>query len=82
MLVGQQHELLVSGPPADPNMYHATILSSGEPDSLVVEAMGLGWADSRKGAALALVVWDALLTLDDEVNYIWSSVIIETTKGG
>ncbi|KAF8141377.1 hypothetical protein EV363DRAFT_12917 [Boletus edulis] len=52
MLAGQQHELLVSGPAADPYMYQATVLSAG--------------------AAMALVFWDAVLTLGDEVDYIWS----------
>lgn len=41
MLMGQ-HELLVSGPTADPNIYQATILSSGEPFSTVVKATALG----------------------------------------
>ncbi|KAN0088304.1 hypothetical protein V8E55_005361 [Tylopilus felleus] len=47
-----RHELLASGPAADPSLYQATVFSSG--------------------AAVVLVIWDSLLTLDNEVNYIWS----------
>lgn len=71
MLVGQQYELLVLGPEADPHVYQATMLSSGKL-STVGEATALDGTDPRKGAALALVVWDAFLTLDDEVDHIWS----------
>lgn len=72
MLVDQQYELLVSGPVADTNMYQITVLFSGEPFSMMVETALVNWTDSRKAAALALVVWDALITLDNEVDHIWS----------
>jgi hypothetical protein len=41
MLVAQ-HELLVSGPTADPNIYQATVLSSGGPFSMAIKATALG----------------------------------------
>lgn len=73
MFLRQQQELLVPGRAIDPNIHRTTVLSSGEHFSTAVEATVLiQTADSLVGAALALVAWDAVLSLDDEVSYIWS----------